>query len=103
VIAAGTGSGRTAAQQGSTLASSLVEVRLVHGARSATKKLPRSTTVGALKLLCERLFRVKAARQALLVAGGGGGGGDDEQGECCGETDIGGDDTKPLSYWELQV
>ncbi|KAI8467428.1 MAG: hypothetical protein J3K34DRAFT_523747 [Monoraphidium minutum] len=88
-----------------TLAAALCEVVLRHGAKSSRKKLPRGTSVGALKLLCERLFRVKAARQVLLV-GGGGGGADSSGGGGGGgggdEMDIGGDDTKPLSFWELE-
>jgi len=94
-VIAGTGSG-AAAQHGSALASALCELTLQHGRRSVRKKLPSSTTVGAVKLLCERLFRVKAGRQVLVLGAGGEGGGG-------GEQDIGGDDTKPLSFWEPRV
>jgi hypothetical protein len=102
-IIAGTSSaagGAAGGGGGSALASSLVEVTLevapgAGGARpgkaSARKRLPRSTTVGALKLLAERLFKVKAGRQALVLMSGG------------GEQDIGGDDTKPLAFWDPQV
>lgn len=67
--------------------------------KSSKKKLPRSTTMGAVKLLCERLFKIKAGRQVLVVGGGDGGGG----GGGPGGLEIGGDDTKPLSFWELEV
>lgn len=36
-----------------------------HGAQ--VKKLPRSTTLGALRQLCEKLFKVPVARQALSL------------------------------------
>lgn len=41
------------------------------GVKSSKKKLPRSMTVGALKTLIERLFRVKADRQLLQLKAGG--------------------------------
>jgi hypothetical protein len=34
---------------------------------SSDKKLPRSTTLGAVRLLCEKLFKVKAGQQALYL------------------------------------
>lgn len=57
-----------------TLSSTMLEICLTCVAASAgqsmgstTKKLPRSTTLAALKALCEKLFKVKAGRQALFV------------------------------------
>jgi hypothetical protein len=105
-VIAGTSSAAAApggAAGGRALAASLLEVTLelapaaggggsgARVAKTAKKRLPQSTTVGALKLLAERLFRVKASRQALALVVGG------------GEQDIGEDDTKPLSFWDPQV
>lgn len=60
--------------QGNSISSSLVSLRLTcvaaaAGAKmgSSDKKLPRSTTLGALRLLCEKLFKVKAGQQALFM------------------------------------
>ncbi|KAK9826423.1 hypothetical protein WJX81_003979 [Elliptochloris bilobata] len=63
---------------GSTLAAGLLELHLTctapgHGPRSVVKRVPSTLTLGRLKLLCERLFRLPAARQALWARGGGGG------------------------------
>ena len=72
-----------------------VTLRAAAGGREVKKKLPRATTVGAVKLLCERLFRVKAARQALTLLGA-----DDGAAGGCGDLDVGGDDTKPLAFFD---
>jgi hypothetical protein len=60
--------------QGNPISSSLVSLKLTcvaaaAGAKmgSSDKKLPRSTTLGALRLLCEKLFKVKAGQQALYL------------------------------------
>jgi len=51
--------------------------------------------VGALKLLCERLFKVKSERQQLLLRG---------PGEAAAPAeDISGDDSKPLAFFSIQV
>ncbi len=71
----------------------MCELALKHGARSSKKKLPRNTTVAALKLLCERLFKVKADRQALLLA-------DPDTGAV---EDIAQDDTRELAFYNIQV
>ncbi|GIL78417.1 hypothetical protein Vretifemale_7882 [Volvox reticuliferus] len=59
---------------GGSLASSMVEIKLTCVAAGATakmgtqvKKLPKSTTVSALRLLCERLFKVKSQEMALFL------------------------------------
>jgi hypothetical protein len=77
----------------------VVELRLLHAAtgKAVTKRLPAGTTVGALRLLCERLLRVKAGRQQTLTlelpAGSLGGGAEG--------VDLGGDDTKTLRHWDV--
>ena len=57
------------------------------------KKLPRSITMGALRLLCEKLFRVKTAQMALFMRA---------PGEPVPE-DMSADDDKPLSTFGVQV
>ncbi|GLC39842.1 hypothetical protein PLESTB_001293600 [Pleodorina starrii] len=59
---------------GGSLASRMVELKLTCVAAGATakmgtqvKKLPRSTTVSALRLLCERLFKVQSGSMALFL------------------------------------
>lgn len=91
-----------------TAAPGAAAIVLRHGGRSVARRLPRGAAVGSIKLLAERLFGIKAARQALLLWEGGAGGegradgGVDGGGGSRG-LDIGGDDTKPLSYWTPQV
>jgi hypothetical protein len=108
--------------QGSNLSSTTVEIRLQCGARSSKKKLPRATTISAVKLLCSRLFKIPPDRQLLLLhqggrggegvggaggaAGGGcGAGGGSGGGAMLAEPpeEIGGDDTQILGYFEPQV
>ncbi|CAK9214483.1 unnamed protein product [Sphagnum troendelagicum] len=56
----------------STMASSLISVSIVCVAATIgerapiTKKLPSSTTIGRLKVVCEALFKLRAARQQLF-------------------------------------
>ncbi|KAJ9518795.1 hypothetical protein QJQ45_026091, partial [Haematococcus lacustris] len=59
---------------GHSIASSLVQLTLTcvaaaAGAKmgSSTKKLPRGTALAALKLVCEKLFKVRVAQQRLFV------------------------------------
>ncbi|KXZ50051.1 hypothetical protein GPECTOR_18g31 [Gonium pectorale] len=59
---------------GSSLAASTVELKLTCVAAAAhakmgtqVKKLPRSTTVAALRMLCEKLFKVPSARMSLFL------------------------------------
>ncbi len=60
--------GGSAGRPGTTLAATAVEVRLAGPAgKTVTKKLPLSTNVAALKLLCERLFQLKADRQVRAL------------------------------------
>lgn len=96
--------GAAAAQQGSSLQASSVLLLLQHGASSSRKKLPRSITVGGLKLLCSRLFKLPVDEQQLLLArpscdaGEGGGGSSGQQPPA---EDISGDDTKQLAFWDV--
>lgn len=88
---------------GGSLASRMVELKLTCVAAAAhakmgtqVKKLPRSTTIAALRLLCERLFKVPADRMALFLRAPGeplpeavGGQGQD-------------DSDRPLSFFGVQ-
>lgn len=40
------------------------------GGKTLKKKLPKSMNIGSLKLLCDRLFKIKADRQMLLLKAG---------------------------------
>lgn len=53
-----------------------------------------SLTVGKLKMLCERLFKVPAARQALFLNAGG---------ENPMPDNIGQDDAKELMFFSVEV
>lgn len=53
-----------------------------------------SLTVGKLKLLCERLFKVPAARQALFLKAGG---------ENPMPDNIGHDDARELAFFSVEV
>ena len=53
-----------------------------------------SLTVGKLKMLCERLFKVPAARQALFLNAGG---------ENPMPDNIGQDDAKELVFFSVEV
>ncbi|DBB11985.1 hypothetical protein WJX82_006869 [Trebouxia sp. C0006] len=88
------------ASTGTALSSSMVEVHLVCVAPSAgkkmgrqTKKVPGSLEVGKLKLLCQRLFKVPAARQALFLKAGG---------ENPMPDNIGEDDSKDLMFFSIE-
>lgn len=83
------------AKQGSSLSSTTCELLLRCGDATAQKKLPRSVTVGALRLLCARLFKLQPDQIRLLLVGPAA----REQEEQ--EEDIGQDDTKQLSYWDV--
>lgn len=61
-------------QMGGPMVSSLIDLKLtcVSTATQAKmgtqeKKLPKSITIGAIKLLCEKLFKVKVAHMTLLL------------------------------------
>lgn len=56
--------------------------------------LPGSLEVGKLKLLCQRLFKVPAARQALFLKAGG---------ENPMPDNIGEDDSKDLMFFSVEV
>lgn len=86
-----------AKQQGSSLSSTTCELLLRCGGATAKKKLPRSVTVGALRLLCARLFKLQPDQIRLLLVGPAAGAGEQEE----REEDIGQDDTKQLSYWDV--
>jgi hypothetical protein len=98
-----------AASGGGALGKSMVEVELVCGERRVRKKVPASLTVGRLKLLAEKLLRVKAARQALLLTPLAAGGGDGAAGR--EPEDITHDDARELRYygggggggWQVEV
>ncbi|KAK9806127.1 hypothetical protein WJX72_002459 [[Myrmecia] bisecta] len=84
---------------GTALAASMLELRLTCVAPSAgnkmgtqTKKIPASLTVGKLKLLCERLFKLPVARQALFLRVA-----HDPMPE-----NIGSDDSHDLGFWDVQ-
>lgn len=60
--------------QGNSISTSMVQVMLTCVAAashakmgSSEKKLPRGTQLGSLRLLCEKLFKVKARQQALFL------------------------------------
>ena len=55
---------------------------------------PGSLEVGKLKLLCQRLFKVPAARQALFLRAGG---------ENPMPDNIGEDDSKDLMFFSVEV
>jgi hypothetical protein len=75
---------------------------LRHGNSSSKKKLPKSITIAALKLLSGRLFKLPPDQQQLLLHMPG----DDaeqqpqQQQQQQGE-DIGQDDTKYLAFWDV--
>lgn len=78
----------------------MVELRLTCVSASAhakmgtqVKRLPRSTNLGALRSLCEKLFKVKLGAMALYVKAPG-----DPVPE-----EMGDDDSTALSYWAVQV
>lgn len=88
------------ASTGTAMSNSMIEVHLVCVAPSAgkkmgqqTKKVPGSLEVGKLKLLCQRLFKVPAARQALFLKAGG---------ENPMPDNIGEDDSKDLMFFSIE-
>jgi hypothetical protein len=90
-----------AKQQGSSLSSTTCELLLRCGGATARKKLPRSVTVAGLRLLCARLFKLAPDQIQLLLVGPAAGGDPQQQQEEEQEEDIGQDDTKQLSYWDV--
>lgn len=84
-----------AANQGTTLKSTMCEITLTHPktAKSSKKKLPRSTGIATLKLLCARLFKVPADSVLLLLK--------NEQSGM--EEAMSQDDTKTLAYFDIEV
>ncbi|KAI7835571.1 hypothetical protein COHA_010532 [Chlorella ohadii] len=81
------------AATGSALASSMAQLTVCHNGKTLTKKLPVSLTVGKLKLMLERLLRVKAAQQALLLVPPEASGAQPE--------DITDDDGRELRYYDV--
>lgn len=68
------GGGGGSGARGRTMASTMVDLKLTcvavaAGAKMGTqvKKLPLSTTLGALRLLCDKLFKVRVGRQAVFL------------------------------------
>jgi hypothetical protein len=88
------GASAAAARAGSTLSSTTCELTLTYGTRASKKKLPKSTSVAALKLLISRLFKVAPDRQRLLLHGGPEGRAPEE---------LSGDDTRTLGYYDAVV
>lgn len=88
------GASAAAARAGSTLSSTTCELTLTYGSRASKKKLPKSTSVAALKLLISRLFKVAPDRQRLLLHGGPEGRAPEE---------LSGDDTRTLGYYDAVV
>lgn len=82
------------AQQGSSLKSSTCEVLLKHGDSTSKKKLPKTITVAALKLLTSRLFKLQPDQQRLLLHDSN----NSSDYQC---EDIGADDTKTLGFWDV--
>jgi hypothetical protein len=93
----------TAKQPGSSLSSTTCELLLCCDAATAKKKLPKSVTVAALRLLCARLFKLAPGNIQLLLLpaeAAESGHGSPDPGCSLGE-DIGQDDTKQLAYWDV--
>ncbi|KAL4854293.1 Tubulin-folding cofactor E [Chlorella vulgaris] len=81
------------AAAGSALASSMVQLTICHGAKRLEKKLPASLTVGKLKLMLERLLRVKAGQQALLLV--------PPEGSSSQPEDISDEEGRELRYYDV--
>jgi hypothetical protein len=92
-----------AKQQGSTLSSTTCELLLCCSGAAVKKKLPKSVTVAALRLLCARLFKLAPDQIQLLLqtADAAGPLDDDVSNSVARGEDIGQDDTKQLSYWDV--
>lgn len=84
-------------QQGSSLSSTTCELLLRHGSNTTKKKLPKTITVGALKLLSGRLFKLPPDQQQLLLCMPE----EEQQQQHLEGEDIGQDDTKPLGFFEV--
>lgn len=90
-------------QQGSSLNSTTCELLLQCGSSTAKKKLPKTVTVAALKLLCSRLFKLAPNQIQLQLL--------QSQDAPCVQNptssqelqpeDIGQDETKQLSFWDV--
>lgn len=87
------------AQAGTTISATTVQINLVHGSKAISKKLPRTITISALKLLCARLFRLQPDQLVLKVVPNNGSAQSGQQ-QSEGE-DISQDDTKTLKYWDV--
>ena len=57
----------TTSTQGTTLASSMVELIFVSGAKTVKKKVPTTLTIGRLKPLLERVLRMKLGHQCVTL------------------------------------
>jgi hypothetical protein len=89
-------------QQGSSISSTTVELLLQHGSTAVKKKLPRTATVALLRLLAGRLFRLPPEQLSLTLLPPGGGDADEGQQQQQQQAeDLGGDDTKQLSFWDV--
>ncbi|WIA09989.1 hypothetical protein OEZ85_010201 [Tetradesmus obliquus] len=86
-------------QQGSSLSSTTCELTLRHGNSSSKKKLPKTITIAALKLLCGRLFKLPPDQQQLLLHVPETG--EEQQQQQQQGEDIGQDDTKNLAFWDV--
>mmetsp|Transcript_20879 Transcript_20879/g.37335 ORF Transcript_20879/g.37335 Transcript_20879/m.37335 type:complete len:593 (-) Transcript_20879:688-2466(-) len=67
-------SGESAGADASSISSSLVELKITCVSASAsakmgsnTKRLPRGMTLSALKMLCEKLFKVRVSKQIIYL------------------------------------
>ncbi|EFN56852.1 hypothetical protein CHLNCDRAFT_144451 [Chlorella variabilis] len=89
------------AAAGSALASSMAQLTICHGTKRVEKKLPVTLTIGKLKLMLERLLRVKAAQQALLLV--------PPEGSASQPEDVSDEEGRELRYfdvadsWRLEV
>jgi hypothetical protein len=87
------GTSTASSTAGSALSCGLVSLLLVcPGGASYVRRLPRALSVANLRLLLERLCGVAADRQVLALRDGQG---------CVSE--LGSDDSRVLSYYEVQV
>jgi hypothetical protein len=96
-------SAQPALQQGSSLSISTVELLLQHDGTAVRKRLPKTITVAALRLLCGRLFKLPPDQLDLQLlppepveTSGDAASGEQQRGE-----DLGADDTKQLCYWDV--
>lgn len=91
-------------QTGTSISATTAHIQLEHGSSSSiTKKLPKTITVSALKVLCGRLFKLPPDQLQLLLCHRSSSSNSDhhhQQQHRDGE-DISEDDTKTLGYWDV--